>query len=424
MLTRHDHVMAAYRNRSLRQALFDDGVVMQDVLINLHGDDHRARRRLENRLFRRDTFEHYERDLFPGIIESTLAPHVAQGRAELVSLGHQLMMNLGALSAGVDRPSGTEAETHRLYELMMAFIEGATIANYLGDRAALEEKVRAALEEFRTTFFEPSRARRAALIAEGAEPPRDVLSVLLRNVDQLNLPDDVVLRETAFFLLSGTHTTATSFTRTMHRLFGWFAEHPEDAARRTDPVFLQHAVHEVLRLEPPSPVRRRRAVAPTTVGDGIEIEEGAIVDLDLVAANRDPLLWGPGADRFDPYRRPPADVAPWGTSFGTGMHACIGQDMASGTLPDDAPDGTDGAGDVATMTRLFGVVPLAVRAMFELGVAPDPNDAPELDALTSRGYFHRYPVVFTPRAERGATAAPLPRARSRSPRRRARRAAR
>ena len=35
---------------------------MGDVLVNLHGEAHRDRRRLENRLFRRETFELYERE--------------------------------------------------------------------------------------------------------------------------------------------------------------------------------------------------------------------------------------------------------------------------------------------------------------------------------------------------------------------------
>ena len=72
VLTGYHHVIAAYRNRDLKQALFDEGVVMQDVLINLHGDAHRACLRLENRLFRRETFEFYEHHLFPEIIEHTL----------------------------------------------------------------------------------------------------------------------------------------------------------------------------------------------------------------------------------------------------------------------------------------------------------------------------------------------------------------
>lgn len=48
---------AALRNRDLRQGLYDEGVaLMHGVIVNLHGAEHNARRRLENRLFRRDTF--------------------------------------------------------------------------------------------------------------------------------------------------------------------------------------------------------------------------------------------------------------------------------------------------------------------------------------------------------------------------------
>ena len=396
VLRGYHEVMAAYRNRYLRQALFDEGVVMQDVLINLHGDEHRARRRLENRLFRRETFEYYERELFPAIIDSTLAPHIAAGRAELVSLGHQLMMNLAALNAGVDRPMGTAEETHRLFELMMIFIEGATIANFLGDKAALEAKVRDALAEFDDSFVVPSIARRRRLIEsyergeiDEAALPRDVLTVLLRNIDQLALPRDIVLRETAFYLLSGAHTTATSFTRTVHRVLDHVDTQPQDRARVVDDRrFLQQIVHEVLRLEPPSPVRRRRAIAATTVGDGQPVVPGQIVDLDLVAANRDPVVFGPDADRFDPAREFPTDVAPWGTSFGTGMHACIGQDLAAGVIdPGDADAGR---------SLLFGLVPIAVQAVFRFGVQRDPADPPVLDPLSTRGYFSRYPVRLDP----------------------------
>ena len=393
ILKTYAHVMSAYRNRELRQALFDDGVVMQDVLINLHGEAHRARRRLENRLFRRDTFEHYERELFPSIIMETLEPHRSAGRAELVSLGHQLMMNLGALSAGLDRPEGTPEETFRLYGFMMTFIEGATIADYLGDREALEDRVRAALVDFDVQFVRPSKQRRLRLLSalerneiSESELPKDVLTVLLRNVDQLALPDDVILRETAFFLLSGAHTTATSFTRTMHRLLLHFTSHPEDRERaRSDRRFLQQAVHEVLRLEPPSPLRRRRAVASTIVGDAMTVDVDDMVDLDLVSANRDRDVFGATADEFDPHRLLPSDVAPWGTSFGTGMHACIGQDMAAGTLPDP---------DASTAAQLFGLVPVAIQAVLSMGVGMDPQNPPELDVLTSRGYFKRYPVLL------------------------------
>ena len=143
----------AYLSRDLSQALYADGeVVMEDVLITLHGEDHRMRRRLENRLFRREVFFNYENELFPHIIQETLGPHVAVGKAELVSVSHQLMMNLAALTAGVDRPKGTPEESFRLYDYLMVFIEGATLVHYKGDKQAKEAEIKHALAAFDEEF--------------------------------------------------------------------------------------------------------------------------------------------------------------------------------------------------------------------------------------------------------------------------------
>ena len=126
VITTPDDAREVYRHKQLRQALYDAGeVVMEDVVVNLHGDEHRQRRRLENRLFRRDTFYEYEREMFPAIIQQTVDPYLTEGKAELVDFGHQLMMNLAALTAGVDRPLGTYEETSRLYDYLTTFIEGA-----------------------------------------------------------------------------------------------------------------------------------------------------------------------------------------------------------------------------------------------------------------------------------------------------------
>ena len=77
VITTPDDAREVYRHKQLRQALYDAGeVVMEDVVVNLHGDEHRQRRRLENRLFRRDTFFEYERDMFPKIIQETVDPYL------------------------------------------------------------------------------------------------------------------------------------------------------------------------------------------------------------------------------------------------------------------------------------------------------------------------------------------------------------
>ncbi len=384
----------AFRRKELRQALYDEGdVVMSDVLVNLHGADHQARRRLENRLFRKDTHRRYERELFPPIVAGTLAPHVASGHAELVTLSHELMMNLAAFTAGVDRPEGTRDETLHLYSYLMLFIQGATLAHYTGDREAKRDEVARGLIAFETEFLAPSIARRRALIAavddgsaDESDLPRDVLTTLLRNDDELHLPSDVLLRETCFFLLAGAHTSATAFVRTLHHVYAMADEQPDDFERAcTDLAFLQRCVHETVRLQPSSPVTMRWALADIDLPEGAHIPAGARLTIDMMAVNRDPGAFGANAGDFDPHRSLQPGVAPWGLSFGLGMHACIGQDLAAGLDPMGHPIGDD---------HLYGLVPVALRALLDAGGRPDPADPPTLDPESSRGYWGRYPVVF------------------------------
>ena len=386
-ITDYGEAKEAYRQKDLRQALYDAGeVVMADVLVNLHGSEHRDRRRLENRLFRRDTFDLYENRLFPPIITETLAPDVEAGRTELVDLGHRMMMNLAALTAGVDRPLGTPDETRHLYRYLMLFIEGATLAHYTGDKAAKSAEIAAELDKFDEEFVAPSLERRKAMMDAGEDLPKDVLSVLLANEDALPLPHDVIVREVAFYLLAGAHTSATAFTRVSHNIFKWLEDHPSDADLvRSDRLFVQRCTHETIRLQPSSPVAMRWALDDIELRTGTFIPSGAKVVIDLLSVNRDESVFGPDAPDFNPYRETPDGVPAYGLSFGSGMHACIGQDLAAGLVfhPDDTIDG-----------HLFGLVPEAVQALFDHGARPDPDDGPEMDESTTRPYFARYPVML------------------------------
>ncbi len=104
-----------------------------------------------------------------------------------------------------------------------------------------------------------------------------------------------------------------------------------------------------------------------------------------MAANRDPSAYGDDADAFDPHRELPPGVAPWGLSFGLGMHACIGQELAAGS---------DLAHDVDEADRLYGLVPVAAQALLRAGARPDPDDPARLDPASARGYWATYPVLF------------------------------
>lgn len=382
----------AYRSKDLRQSLYDEGeIVMADVLVNLHGDEHRARRRVENRMFRRDVFESYERELFPAVTARTIAPYVAAGRVDLVHLGHELMLNLAALTAGVDRPEGTAAETDRLYAYMMSFIEGATLAHSTKDKDVQRVVIAQALDHWDAEFLAPSVARRRELLAreaagEEVEVPRDVLATLLRHSDELALAPEVIRREVAFFLLAGAHTSATAFVRAIDHVLGWIERHPEDAAAAAeDAMFVQRCIHETVRLNPSSPTGRRRALAPVTLRSGVTIPQGATVVIDLQAINRDTTLFGDDAADFNPRRTLPPGVAPFGLSFAAGMHVCIGQDLAAGVVqrPDTDPQ-----------SHLFGLVTGAVQQMFGVGVRRDPAHPPQRDAATARPYWGTYPVLL------------------------------
>jgi len=384
----------AYRQKDLRQALYDEGeVIMADVLVNLHGDEHRRRRRVENRSFRRETFDLYERHLFPAAIEQTLAPYIAAGKVDLVHLGHELMLNLAALTAGVDRPQGTAEETSRLYDYTMLFIEGATLAHSTKDKDEQRKCILEGLVQWDQEFLQPSISRRRQALASAAageipdsEVPKDVLTTLLRYEDELELPHEVIRREIAFVLLAGAHTSATAFVRAIDHILSWVDAHPEDAHKvLEDPLFVQRCIHETVRLNPSSPVGQRWALSDVTLKSGVRIPKGHKLVIDLAAVNRDPEVFGPTAADFDPYRELPQGVGPFGLSFGGGMHVCIGQDLAAGVVP---------SGDVDTDKHLFGLVTSAVQRMFNEGVRRNPEQPPQWDANTARPYWGTYPVLL------------------------------
>jgi hypothetical protein len=144
-------------------------------------------------------------------------------------------------------------------------------------------------------------------------------------------------------------------------------------------------VHESLRLHPASPVSLRHALADVELRSGTRIPAGELVALDLVAANRDPAVFGPDADRFDPDRALPDDVAPWGLSFGHGVHACLGQELAGGLAYHD--------GDLLEH-HLLGAIVVMSHTLLGHDARRDPDDPPVRDASTTRDVFARYPVLL------------------------------
>jgi cytochrome P450 len=393
----------AYRRPELRQAQYSEaGVVLDGVLVNLHGREHRERRITENRLFRRDTFLHYEYDVFPEVLARIMRPAAERGSAELVGLSHAIMLELAVLVTGVDLvpdQADTEADggerarrTKLLAGHVALFIEALTLAQSTLDKDDRRAAIAESFAGWRHDFLDPSLARRRALLADldggtaddAGRLPRDLLTILAQNQDRLGVSDDLISRETAFFLVVAAHTSATAFVRATHHMLDWLGLHPEDSARVGDPEFVQRCVHETIRLNPSSTVGMRRALEPVRLQSGIEIPRDALVVIDLRTVNRDTAVYGDDAAVFDPHRKIRPGVMPFGLSFAAGMHMCIGQDLAAGVL--SRPTGADRA--------LYGLVAQAARAVFAHGVRRDPDDPPVRDTTTTREYWARYPVLF------------------------------
>ena len=393
-LTSYDEVLDALRHRSLRQALYDEGrALMNDVVVNLHGSEHRDRRRMENRLFRRDVFMYYEREVLEQTMEAALKPFVAEGRADLLSLGRRSMMNLGARIAGIDLPEGSKAEFDRFYELMNTLSRASTVIHSNEPKDVVIRAGNEALDAFDREFLQPSLDRRRALLAAHAagdlaeeDLPKDVCMLLVRQKDVLGLTDAVVLREIAYFPWVASHSTSHAFVHATHEVFTWLATHPEDRdALRADPFLLQRFVHEALRLHPASPEARRIALDEVVLRSGRTIPRDSVVVCSLVQANRDPKVFGDDAAEFSPMRELPKDVHLWGVTFGSGPHACMGQELAGGVGIVEPVDADE---------HLFGTIVAMIRLLLENGARPDPEHPPVPDAATKRPNYASYPVTF------------------------------
>ena len=381
-------------DKQLSQSMYDEGaVITADVLLVLHGAQHRARRGLELRVFRRDFFRYYEHEVFPATLAQSMAAYAARGHADLMELGYAITMNLTADFAGVDRPRGDAEETSRLLRLTATFSEGATLVHSTRDKEVVRAEVRAALQEFDATFYRPSMLRRRELLAQFAagtitedDLPRDVLTVLLRNEDKVDIGPDLMMREIAFYLQAGSHSTANATTHAFHDVVTWCAAHPDDARRvRNDPLFLQRCVHESLRLHPASPVAERRPVCPMHLTSGAPATPDDRVVIEMAQANRDTSVFGPDADIFNPHRVLPEGIPPWGLTFGTGVHTCLGRDLDGGL---QAREDTDPA------THQYGIVPLLVRALLDRNARPDPAKPPSRSSHTERPNWGCYPILF------------------------------
>lgn len=393
--TYHD-VEHALRITDLKQSLYDEGKILMDkVLVTLHGDEHRQRRSIESQLFRKNFFRVYENEVFPDLLRETLDQFLTDSSLDLKELGYRIMVHLSLSFAGIDRIDGTVEEADAQHRLLIQLGQAATIGQFKGDREPIFQEIREAIDEFRERFFLPSRARRLATledyqagnISEEALP-RDILTILLMHDAELSMPDELMVREVAFFYLAASHTSVHTLVHATHELFNWCANEnktPEEIV--ANPHQLQRFVLESMRLHPSSPEAWRRAEADVTLADGRLIPKGDKVVVELQTANRDATVFGDDATEFNPQRAIQGRISPAGMSFGGGMHVCLGMNLVAGTVLRDgeAPNPEN---------HQFGTVTLIIKELIERGMLPNPDQLPQKIEASERDVWATYPVLF------------------------------
>ena len=157
-----------------------------------------------------------------------------------------------------------------------------------------------------------------ARLTAGAVDRRGLLPFLAGVREDLDVSPVAVLSNSLMLMVAGTETTGLAIANLAARLL---TQPDTMAGLRRDPGLVPAVVQESLRIDPPLHVILRVAGADATVGD-VTLPRGAVVQLCLASANRDPRYFTE-PDTWNPQR----DEAP-ALTFGSGRHACLGSNLA------------------------------------------------------------------------------------------------
>lgn len=186
--------------------------------------------------------------------------------------------------------------------------------------------------------------------AEAAEGKKDMLGAMMTGVDRATGEqlDDVNIRyQINTFLIAGHETTSGLLSCTLYALL----KHPDILRKAYEEVdrvlgpdvdarptyqqvtqltYITQILKEALRLWPPAPAYGIAPLKDETIGGKYKLRKNTFVTVLVMALHRDPSVWGPNPDKFDPEnfskeaKRP---VNAW-KPFGNGQRACIGRGFA------------------------------------------------------------------------------------------------
>jgi pimeloyl-[acyl-carrier protein] synthase len=160
------------------------------------------------------------------------------------------------------------------------------------------------------------------VIAERRQNPRpdDIVTMLAQaEEDGERLTMDELIGTVNLIIGAGHETTANLVTNGMLALL---QNRDQFELLQREPSLMQNAIDEVLRYATPARGQSRIAMGRIEVG-GKVIEEGQMVQVLLLAANRDPRMFA-DPERFDITR----ENARQNIAFTAGIHFCLGAALA------------------------------------------------------------------------------------------------
>jgi cytochrome P450/NADPH-cytochrome P450 reductase len=188
--------------------------------------------------------------------------------------------------------------------------------------------------------------------AEADAGKNDMLGAMMTGVDRVTGTqlDDVNIRyQINTFLIAGHETTSGLLSYTLYELI----KHPEVLKRAYEEVdrvfgpdvdarpsyqqvtqlgYVTQVLKETLRLWPPAPAYGISPLKDETIGGKYRLKKGTFITVLTSALHRDPSVWGPNPDAFNPenFSREAEAARPvnaW-KPFGNGQRACIGRGFA------------------------------------------------------------------------------------------------
>src|ERR1700749_3683642 len=186
-----------------------------------------------------------------------------------------------------------------------------------------------------------------------SDDKKDMLAAMMTGVDRATGEqlDDVNIRyQINTFLIAGHETTSGLLSYTLYALL----KHPDILKKAYEEVdrvlgpdinakptyqqvtqlsYITQILKEALRLWPPAPAYGISPLKDETIGGGkYKLKKGTFITILVTALHRDPGVWGPNPDAFNPenFSREAEAARPvnaW-KPFGNGQRACIGRGFA------------------------------------------------------------------------------------------------